>query len=301
MFTPQDTEILQQARLARFQAFTSTNLIIIVKGNRLILQGADPTATIAQADTLLHQAAIILGTSKLQILDTNNNLVFAAELKSEQTYTAEEVMTAATAQRSVEFEVETKELRIVPFTKITRITNETEKELRQRLQASLTPFHWVDDTWGVDEKTASQLVMDFRIQQGERDVRMLFSTEQPDPETTEPATSKSEETNGHKPKAEKPEFQPLKRGATATLEKYLKFVAGDDETKQMEILSDIADEGTKGKRHVNKILGSYPEDTKKPKASEFYVAASRLMSKRDKVQDVEDKATDEQTQEAVAE
>ncbi len=303
-YTPQDALRLQQARLARFRSFVLTNLDITIDSHCLTLAGTDPNIVIAQANTWLHQAAIILGTSKLQILDTSNNVIFTAELKSEHPYTTEDCyMTAATAQRAVEFEVESKqELIIVAHNQITKITNETEQELRDRLKARETPFYWAEETWGVDADTASQLIIDFRTKQAQREVEMLFSpTEVTKPKSV--ASKSEEEVNGHKPKAEKPEFQPLKRGATATLEKYLKFVAADNETRQTEILSDLAEEGIKGKRHVNKILGSYPDDMKKPKASEFYVAASKLLAKRDKVQpgNQEDKANDEQTEETAAE
>jgi hypothetical protein len=307
MLNSQDTEILRQARLARFRSFVITNLDIVIRGCCLTLQGADPGIAIAKADTLLYQAAIILGTTKLQILDKNSNLVFTAELKSEYLRTKEEAMTA-TAERAVEFELSPSAATpsVVPWNRITDITGEKEEQLRDRLKALSTPFYWAEETWGVDEHTASQLIIDFRMKQAQGEVEMLFS-KQLDGKTAKSVASKpksDEETNGRKPKAEKtekPEFAPLKRGATATLEKYLKFIVGDDKERQMEILGDIADEGTKGKRHVNKILNSYPDDIAKPKASEFYVAASRLMAKRDKVQEPEEEKdkTTEQTEQAI--
>jgi hypothetical protein len=176
MLNSQDTEILRQARLARFRSFVITDLDIVIEGHCLTLQGADPGIAIAKADTLLYQAAIILGTTKLQILDTNNNLVFTVELKSEQCTTPEDCyMTAATAERAVEFKVESKELKIVAHNQITRITDETEQELRDRLKARETPFYWAEETWGVDADTASQLIIDFRMKQAQREVEMLFS------------------------------------------------------------------------------------------------------------------------------
>ncbi|RCJ20191.1 hypothetical protein A6S26_05565 [Nostoc sp. ATCC 43529] len=277
-YNPQDAERLQLARLARFQAFVVTNLIITVNNDCLILQGADPSLAITQANTLLCQAAIILGTSKLEIFGTDSKLVFAAELKSEQIHISEEAMTAVTAARSVEFELSQSPTMpvTIPWNRIAAITGETEDELRSRLQASGTPFYWSDDGWAVDGDMAGQLVIRFRTEQGQKEAAMLLGEEN----NQQPS---QEATNGHKPKNEKPEFRPLKKGAGTTLEKYLSFVS-DNESRQVQILADIVDENTKGKRHVNKILAAYPDDMEKPKPSEFFAAAKRLATKRSKAQ-----------------
>ncbi|MCC5644733.1 hypothetical protein LC607_17670 [Nostoc sp. CHAB 5824] len=293
----QDAERLQQMKLARFRAFVITDLNIVINDRCLILQGADPQIAIAQSNSLLYQAAIILGTSKLEIYDTDSNLVLAAELESEQIHKkSEEAMTVATAARSVEFDLTpTQEMpNVVPWNRITSITGETEDELRSRLQALGTPFYWSDDGWAVAHETASQLVIRFRFEQGQREAAMLLGTEQPE-----------QQANGHNPqpkhktdsvsnvrgaspsgegasaRASKPEFQPLKRGVTPTLEKYL-TCAGDTEARQMTILGDIAQENTKGKRHLSKIVNSYPPDMEKPTRGEFQVAAIKLMAKRTK-------------------
>jgi hypothetical protein len=41
-----------------------------------------------------------------------------------------------------------------------------------------------------------------------------------------------------------------------------------------------AEENTKGKRHLSKIVSSYPPDVEKPTRGEFQVAAKKLMAKR---------------------
>ncbi len=302
-YNPQDAERLHQARLARFRAFVITDLDIAVDGDLLIFKGADPTTAITQANTLLSQAAIVLGTSKLEIFDTDSKLVFAAELKSEQiaesqiggnlrselskTHISEEAMTAATVARSVEFDIAPQQQtpKLVSYQRITSITGETEEELRSRLQASGTPFYWSDGGWAVDGEMAGQLVVRFRFEQGQREAAMLLGGE-----TT--TTQGESQTNGHvapaDPKsvrtgASKPDFQPLKKGITPTLEKYLDFV-NKDAARQMEILSDIAQENAKGKRHLSKIVNSYPPEMEKPTRGEFQVAAKKLMAKRAKEQ-----------------
>ncbi len=289
-YNPQDAERLQQMRLARFRAFVLTDLNIVVNDRCLILQGADPQIAIVQSNALLYQAAIILGTSKLEIFDADKCLVFAAELKSEQTHISEEAMTVATIARSIEFDITPTAVMpsVVPWNRITSITGETEEELRSRLQALGTPFYWSDESWAVAHETASQLIIRFRFEQGQREAAMLLGgIEQPE--------QPKQDANGHKQepksklnsahendvKASKPEFQPLKRGVTPTLEKYLAFV-GDTETRQMEILGDIAEENAKGKRHLSKIVNSYPPDMEKPTRGEFQVAAKKLMVKRTK-------------------
>lgn len=299
-YNPQDAKRLQQARLERFQPFL-LGLSATVAGDSLQIQASNPEFAIAQTNILLHQAAIILGTSRLEIR-SNNSLVLVAELKSEQIHKSEEAMTATAVARSVEFDIEPKQQtqKVIPYSKIIGITGEKEAQLRDRLKASGTPFYWIDEDWGVDEGTATQLVVQFRAEQGRREAAMLLGEQEPAPssEKRDRSTKKqpaAEESNGHKPKAEKPEFRPLKKGAGPTLEKYLSFTT-DNEARQAEILKDISEEGSKSKRHVNKILGSYPEDMDKPKPSEFYAAAKRLMAKRSKGQ-----TDDSPAQEATAE
>ncbi|MBW4675905.1 MAG: hypothetical protein KME52_18360 [Desmonostoc geniculatum HA4340-LM1] len=285
-YNSQDAERLQQARLARFRAFVLTDFEIVVGGDRLLLKGADPTIAITQANTLLYQAAIILGTSRLKIY-ADNNLVFAAELKSEQILVREKAMATATAARSVEFDInptQTQEmLDVIPWSRITNITGETEQELRSRLQASGTPFYWSDDGWAVNSETASQLIIRFRFEQGRKEVAMLLgeTTQEGSQTNGHIATPKSKSVRTDSGGASKPEFQPLKKGVTPTLEKYLDFV-NKDAARQAEILADIAQENTKGKRHLTKIVNSYPPDIKKPTRGEFQVAAQKLMAKRTK-------------------
>ncbi|PHJ65170.1 hypothetical protein VF09_03440 [Nostoc linckia z9] len=284
-YNPQDAERLQQARLARFKAFVLTRLVTTVEADRLILQGADPEIAIAQTDALLNQAAIVLGTSKLQIFDTENNLVFAAELKSEQTLYSEEAMTAATAARSVEFELaQSATIPVtVPWNRIAAITGETEDQLRSRLKDSGTPFYWSDDGWAVDGEMARELVIRFRTEQGQKEAAMLLENQGEIQANGHVARPKSKPTSAGSG-ASKPDFQPLKKGITPTLEKYLDFVSRDA-ARQMEILSDIAQENVKGRRHLSKIVSSYsPEAEEKPTRGEFQVAAKKLMAKRAKQQ-----------------
>ncbi|MBH8566771.1 hypothetical protein I8748_32245 [Nostoc sp. CENA67] len=300
-YNHQDALRLQQARLARFKTFVITDFHISIVNDCLILQGIEPQTAIAETNSLLCQASIILGTSKLQILDTDSNLVFAAELKSEQTHKSEEVMTAATAARSVEFDMSASATTpvTISWNRIAAITGEKEKELRDRLQVMGVPFYWSDDSWAVGHDVASQLIIRFRAEQGRKEAEMLLASEPAANGHQSPVPSpQSPETNGTKPtkpKAEKPEFQPLKRGVTPTLEKYLSFVA-NDESRQSEILNDIATETSKGKRHLTKILSSYPEDMEKPTRGEFQVAAKKLLNKRSKAQS----ETETPTQEEVA-
>lgn len=293
MLTPQDTEILQQARLARFRTFFP--LDIATEASCLKIKTNNPGGVIVQVNILLCHAAIILGTNELQILDTNNNLIFTAELKSEQCTQEDCYMTAATAHKAVEFEASSSAATpdVVTWSRITAIMGEKEEQLRSRLKDTGIPFYWADDTWAVSREVASQLIISFRTEQGQQEAAMLLGGSQPflDQVPTEGRRKPKAE------KAEKAEFQPLKRGVTATLEKYLKFAAPDNEYRQAEILSDIAEEGAKGKRHVTKILNSYPSDIAKPKASEFYFAASRLMAKRQEQTGQEAETNSEQVEE----
>ncbi|MDM9583157.1 hypothetical protein [Nostoc sp. GT001] len=298
-YNSQDAQRLHTAKLARFQTFVLTDLNITVNEDCLIFRGADPNIVIAQSNSLIQQAAIILGTSKLKIYDTASNLLLAAELKSEEIHKSEEAMTVATVSRSVEFDLApTQEMpNVVPWNRITSITGETEEELRLRLQALGTPFYWSDDSWAVAHETASQLVIHFRMEQGRHEAATLLTEEQTNGRKQEP---KAKTDNGSVSNAEpsKPEFQPLKRGVTPTLEKYLTF-AGDTESKRAEILGDIAQENTKGKRHLTKIVNSYPPDMEKPTRGEFQVAAKKLMAKRAK--QLTSVAETSETEEAVAE
>jgi hypothetical protein len=254
--------------------------------------------------SLIQQAAIILGTSKLKIYDTASNLLLAAELKSEQIDESEEAMVAATAARSVEFDLTPTTVmpNVVPWNRITSITGETEEELRSRLKDLGTPFYWSDDSWAVAHETASQLVIHFRMEQGRHEAVTLLTevgTEQTNGRKQEPK-AKTDNGSDRNVEASKPEFQPLKRGITPTLEKYLTF-AGDTESKRTEILGDIAQENTKGKRHLTKIVNSYPPDMEKPTRGEFQVAAKKLMAKRVKQLTAPDAEAANEAEEAVAE
>lgn len=290
-YSPEDAKRLQQARLERFEPFL-LGLSATVAGESLIIQATNPEFAIAQTNILLHQAAIILGTTSLLIC-SGEHLVFATELESKQLHKSEESMTTATAARSVEFELSPSAATpvVVPWNRITAITGETEAQLRDRIKDSGIPFYWSDDSWALAHETASQLIVRFRTEQGQREAAMLLGEEQAS-QPQNPARVKKQEagevegaTNGHKPKAEKPEFRPLKKGVGPTLEKYLSFVT-DNESKQAQILAGIVDENAKGKRHVNKILASYPEDMDKPGRSDLVAAARRLVTKRNKGQDI---------------
>ncbi|NDJ21013.1 hypothetical protein GS682_05005 [Nostoc sp. B(2019)] len=283
MLTPEDLHHLCVASLGRFvlEIFPEFSIRdVSISESTLVFAGipsAEVNEIIEHTNVLLAEAAIILGTSKLEIYDTDSNLVLAAELESEQIHISEEAMTVATAARSVEFDITPTAVipTVVSWNRITSITGETEEELRSRLKILGIPFYWSDDSvWGVDANTASQLIIRFRFEQGQREAAMLLENsaqEQP-----------KQQANGHNPqiksKAEKPEFHPLKKGVTPTLEKYLCF-AGKTEDRQQEILADIAQETPKGKRHLTKILNSYPEDMEKPTRGEFQVAAKKLVKR----------------------
>ncbi|MEH2384870.1 MAG: hypothetical protein V7K14_03560 [Nostoc sp.] len=299
-YSSQDAERLQQARLARFCSFIITDFKITIDGSCLILTGCDPHDAIRETNILLFQAFIILGTSRLEIRDADTRLLFTAELESEQiaknavlgspqeerffktAQSGEDMTELATTERRVELDLTpTTTMPItVQWSRIANITGETEEELRSRLQTLGTAFYWDDDSWAVPHEIASQLVIRFRFEQGQREAQAMLTgveTEQP-----------TQHSNGRKPqsKTEKPqklEFQPLKRGVMPTLEKYLAFIS-NDETTQMDILDHIVKENVKGKRHLTKIIDSYTNSPEldKPQKWQFQVAAKNLMDKRAK-------------------
>lgn len=311
MLTAADRLILQALRLERWRHkhpkispfFHSVEL------NKLILNVETASITpilIRSSNYLLQDAAIILGTSELEILQ-NRQFAFAIELKSLATISTQDTemdieMATATLtteqqnNRAVEFQPieEQNQNFVIPWTEIAKTIGASEDELKAQLTSARIPFLWAENKeWGILEEDAALLIKKFyeaqavaatnKMRAASQRIKPkvegeLKASSEPFPQTTTATKAPAKKrSSGSKPVKLATEFKPVKN----LFESVKRFVEAitTDATAQMKEIEEIISGTARGKKLLKLALNAYEQGTV-PNEAEMLSTFLRLRDRR---------------------
>lgn len=299
MFTRYDRLTLSLLRILRFQEkhphlsdyhATASKLIFNIQTRCKV------EALIRQTNVLLQSAAIVFGTTSLEIRQ-GGVFCYAASLQLQESIdTDSKDMVATTEQsnaRATEFQNVPEGIKIIPWSRIAPRIESNEDELKSYLSEQKIPFHWAENgEWGVEESEATLLVQSYFQSKATAEIAaMRFGATVP-PENKPIEGCLETQVNPVTPKAKKEKstleklppiklvgsYSPIKN-LLDSARRYLEAVAPDDMPAQSKALDEIVTSNTRGKKHMKLALSGYkPEEM--PAEAELVAAFVRLRDRR---------------------
>lgn len=308
MLTAADRLILQALRIERWRQSHPriSPFFHSVELDKLILNVEASSITpilIRSSDYLLQDAAIILGVSKLEILQSRE-FMFAIKLQSEATFSTQDTeMATATLtaeqqnNRAIEFQPVEEQSLVIPWSQITKTIGASEDELKAQLTSARIPFMWAENKeWGILEDDAVLLIKKFYEAQAAVATQKMRAATQGKSETSpleegkletdskaqavaikEKAPAKKRSSGNSKPVKLTTEFKPVKN-LFETVKRFVEAITTDTNAQMVE-LGEIIGGTARGKKFLKLALDAYEPGTA-PSEGELISTFVRLRDRR---------------------